>query len=102
MDDGRRLECAEHAGVELLRRDDALELPAGGGERSLVATGCCDDLVDQPIRRVEITPDEMGLERRRQHPIAIARNIIQTGDARREQIENLTGEAAGRLGVAAE
>ena len=65
--------------------------------------GCRDDLVDQPTRRVEIATDEMGLERRRQHPIAIGRTtLIQTGDARRQQIENLAGEPASRLGVAGE
>ena len=61
MDDGRRLERAEHAGIELLRLDDALELTAGGGERGVVAADCRDNLVDQRARRVEIAPDEMGL-----------------------------------------
>src|ERR1700734_601600 len=37
----------------------------------------------------------MGLERGRQYPIAIGRNLIQAGDARREKIEDL---AAGEQG----
>jgi hypothetical protein len=56
---------------------------AGGGQRGVVAPGCRYDVVDQPMRRVEIAPDEMGLQRRRQHPIAIGRNLIRSGDARR-------------------
>ena len=83
MDNGRLLECAEHVGIELLRRDDALQLPAGGGQRGVVAPGCRYDVVDPPMRRVEIAPDEMGLQRRRQHPMAIGRNLIRSGDARR-------------------
>jgi hypothetical protein len=103
MDDGRRFERAEHAGIELLRRDDAPELPAGGAKRGVVAARCRDDLVDQPTRRIEIAPDEMRLEGRRQHPIAIGRTtLIQTGDTRRQQIENLAAEPASRLGVAGE
>ena len=102
MDDGRRLERGKHAGIELLRCDDALKLPARGGERGVVVAGCRDDLVDQLVRRVQIAPDEMGLERRRQHPIAIGRSVVQAGDARREQVQNLAGESASRLGVAAE
>ena len=102
MDDGRQHERGEHAEIELLRRDDALELTAGGGERGVVVPGRRDDLVDQPSRRVEITPDEMGLERRRQHPIAVGRSLIQAGDARRDKIENLPGEPARRRGVAGE
>ena len=101
MDDSRRLEREKHAGIELLRSDDALELPAGGGEPSVVAPRGHDDLLDQATRRVQIAPDEMGLERRRQHPIAIGRTIlVDAGDPRRENIENLAGEPAGSLGVA--
>ena len=101
MDDGRRLKRCEHADIELLRLDDALELPAGGGERGVVAPGCRDDLFDQPTRLVKIAPDEMGLEHRRQHPIAIGSILVfRIGDARREKIENVAGEPAGGLGVA--